>query len=84
MLANCRVHYLSVAYASGSLRIKTGTVFISVFPWLIIKISIIGLTPNARQLPGALFVRRLCFRLVKNKNRKMMRGYSVCLVFFRG
>ena len=35
------------------------------------------LTPHARQLPGALFVRRLRFRLVKNKNRKMMRVYSV-------
>ena len=29
-----------------------------VFPWLIIKISIIWLTPHARQLPCALFVRR--------------------------
>ena len=29
-----------------------------VFPWLIIKISIMGLTPHAHQFPGALFVRR--------------------------
>ena len=30
-----------------------------------------GLTPHARQLPGALFVRRLRFRLVKNENETM-------------
>ena len=30
-----------------------------VFPWLIIKIRIMELTPHAHQLPGALFVRRL-------------------------
>ena len=34
--------------------------------WLIIKIRIIKLTLNARQLLGALFVRHLRFRLVKN------------------
>ena len=42
--------------------------FFRVFPWLIIKISIMWLTQHARQLLGALFVRRLRFRLVKNSN----------------
>ncbi|MCY2946135.1 MAG: hypothetical protein NT142_16695, partial [Planctomycetota bacterium] len=49
----------------------------SVFPWLIIKISIIGLTQHARQLPCALFVRRLRFRLVKNRNRNGIFVYFV-------
>ena len=43
-------------------------VFILCVPWLIIKISIIVLTPRSRQLPCALFVRRWRFRLVKNRN----------------
>ena len=35
-----------------------------VFPWLIIKIRIIGLIPHACQFPSALFVRRLaCYSL---------------------
>ena len=34
--------------------------------WLILKIRIIKLTLNARQLSGALFVRHLRFLLVKN------------------
>ena len=64
---------------------KMDSCLFRVFPWLIIKIRIIGLMPHAHQLPGALFVRRLRFRLVKNKNSEMnlflFRGFSV---FFRG
>ena len=58
-------------------------VFICGYLLLIIKISIIWLTPNARQLLGALFVRRLRFRLVKHRKMDsfLFRGFSV---FFRG
>ena len=55
-------------------------VFILCVPWLIIKISIIVLTPHLHQLPSALFVRRWRFRLVKNRNRKLIRVHSVCSV----
>ena len=45
-------------------------------PCLIIKISIIVLTPRAHQLPWAIFVRRLRFRLVNNRNRNGIRVFS--------